>query len=83
MGFVGDTVESVVRLVPQTISIGMVVTSAFIIWKGLMAATGSESPVVVLLSGSMEPDFKRVCYLLLHKLPLYTCFVGQDELASV
>jgi len=23
--------------------------------------TGSESPVVVVLSGSMEPGFKRVC----------------------
>lgn len=39
---------------------GMIVTSALIIWKGLMVATGSESPVVVVLSGSMEPGFKRV-----------------------
>jgi hypothetical protein len=31
--------------------------------------TGSESPVVVVLSGSMEPGFKRVCYLL-NKLAL-------------
>jgi hypothetical protein len=43
---------------------GMIVTSALIIWKGLMVVTGSESPVVVVLSGSMEPGFKRVCYLL-------------------
>jgi signal peptidase I len=41
---------------------GMIVTSALIIWKGLMVATGSESPVVVVLSGSMEPGFKRVSY---------------------
>lgn len=39
---------------------GMIVTSALIIWKALMCATGSESPVVVVLSGSMEPGFKRV-----------------------
>jgi signal peptidase I len=39
---------------------GMIVTSALIIWKGLMCVTGSESPVVVVLSGSMEPGFKRV-----------------------
>lgn len=39
---------------------GMIVTSALIIWKGLMCITGSESPVVVVLSGSMEPGFKRV-----------------------
>ena len=39
----------------------MIVTSALIIWKALMCVTGSESPVVVVLSGSMEPGFKRVC----------------------
>lgn len=39
---------------------GMIVTSALIIWKALMCFTGSESPVVVVLSGSMEPGFKRV-----------------------
>lgn len=38
----------------------MIVTSALIIWKALMCITGSESPVVVVLSGSMEPGFKRV-----------------------
>lgn len=37
-------------------------TSALIIWKGLMCLTGSESPVVVVLSGSMEPGFKRVSF---------------------
>lgn len=41
---------------------GMIVTSALIIWKGLMCVTGSESPVVVVLSGSMEPGFKRVSF---------------------
>ena len=29
------------------------------IWKGLMFVTKSESPVVVVLSGSMEPAFQR------------------------
>jgi signal peptidase I len=29
----------------------------------LMCITGSESPVVVVLSGSMEPGFKRVSRL--------------------
>ncbi|KAE8705103.1 Signal peptidase complex catalytic subunit SEC11C [Hibiscus syriacus] len=45
---------------------GMIVTSALIIWKGLMCVTGSESPVVVVLSGSMEPGFKRGDILFLH-----------------
>uniref|UniRef100_M1BMW5 Signal peptidase complex catalytic subunit SEC11 n=1 Tax=Solanum tuberosum TaxID=4113 RepID=M1BMW5_SOLTU len=44
----------------------MIVTSALIIWKALMCVTGSESPVVVVLSGSMEPGFKRGDILFLH-----------------
>ncbi|KAF3510659.1 hypothetical protein F2Q69_00008244, partial [Brassica cretica] len=39
--------------------LGMIVTSALIIWKALMCVTGTESPVVVVLSRSMEPAFKR------------------------
>ena len=46
----------------------MIVTSALIIWKALMCVTGSESPVVVVLSGSMEPGFKRVTVDLLDAL---------------
>ncbi|XP_040947675.1 signal peptidase complex catalytic subunit SEC11A-like isoform X1 [Gossypium hirsutum] len=38
----------------------MVISSALIIWKGLICIIGSESPVVVVLSGSMKPGFKRV-----------------------
>ncbi|KAJ8752869.1 hypothetical protein K2173_008604 [Erythroxylum novogranatense] len=44
----------------------MIVTSALIIWKALMCITGTESPVVVVLSGSMEPGFKRGDNLFLH-----------------
>jgi signal peptidase len=29
------------------------------LWKGLMLVTHSESPVVVVLTGSMEPSFFR------------------------
>ncbi|OAY80080.1 Signal peptidase complex catalytic subunit SEC11C [Ananas comosus] len=36
------------------------------IWKGLMCFAGSESPVVVVLTGSMEPGFKRGDILFLH-----------------
>ena len=43
----------------QVLSFGMIVSSALMIWKGLMVATGSESPIVVVLSGSMEPAFQR------------------------
>lgn len=37
----------------------MVITSAFAIWKGLCVVTNSPSPLVVVLSGSMEPAFQR------------------------
>ncbi|RUS69593.1 hypothetical protein EGW08_022642 [Elysia chlorotica] len=43
----------------------MIVSSALMIWKGLMVVTGSESPIVVVLSGSMEPAFYRGDLLLL------------------
>jgi signal peptidase I len=43
----------------------MIVSTALMIWKGLMVVTGSESPIVVVLSGSMEPAFHRGDLLML------------------
>jgi len=43
----------------QILRFAMIVSSALMIWKGLMVVTGSESPIVVVLSGSMEPAFHR------------------------
>ncbi|XP_029430455.1 zinc finger protein 592 isoform X2 [Rhinatrema bivittatum] len=48
-----------VELYYQVLNFGMIVSSALMIWKGLMVVTGSESPIVVVLSGSMEPAFHR------------------------
>ena len=49
--------------------LGTVISSALMMWKGLMLVTNSESPIVVVLtykyfiyissSGSMEPSFFR------------------------
>ncbi|KAL0358493.1 UNVERIFIED_CONTAM: Signal peptidase complex catalytic subunit SEC11A [Sesamum angustifolium] len=71
MGWIWEQIDSIKslnfrQLVTQAVSLGMIVTSALIIWKGLMCITGSESPVVVVLSGSMEPGFKRGDILFLH-----------------
>ena len=33
----------------QILNFGMIVSSALMIWKGLMVVTGSESPIVVVL----------------------------------
>eukprot|EP01036_Dinobryon_divergens_P028183 gene28183-37086_t len=47
------------QLAFQALNLAMIVFSALMIWKGLMCITKSESPVVVVLSGSMEPAFQR------------------------
>jgi signal peptidase len=36
------------------------------LWKGLMLITNCESPVVVVLTGSMEPAYFRGDILFLH-----------------
>ncbi|XP_050365113.1 uncharacterized protein LOC126783641 isoform X2 [Argentina anserina] len=71
MGWFGDTVDSIKSIqirqaLTQAISLGLIVTSALMIWKGLILMTGSESPVVVVLSESMEPGFARGDILFLH-----------------
>merc|ERR1719193_2079408 len=43
----------------QFLNFAMIVSSALMVWKGLFVVTGSESPIVVVLSGSMEPAFYR------------------------
>lgn len=41
------------------LNVCFVLASAFMFWKGLSIATNSHSPIVVVLSGSMEPAFQR------------------------
>ena len=53
-------------LLHQGLNLAMIVFSALMIWKGLMFLTKSESPVVVVLSGSMEPAFQRGDILFLN-----------------
>ena len=56
------------QLAFQGLNLAMIVFSALMMWKGLMFATHSESPVVVVLSGSMEPAFQRGDILFLTNL---------------
>ncbi|KAJ8492088.1 hypothetical protein OPV22_013809 [Ensete ventricosum] len=77
MGWVADGLDSIrsfqIRhVLTQIVSLGMIVTSALIIWKGLTCVTGSQSPVVVVLSESMEPGFKRgdILFLQMNKDPI-------------
>jgi signal peptidase I len=47
------------RFALQVVNLATFVLSLLMIWKSLIIFTGSESPVVVVLSGSMEPAFYR------------------------
>ncbi|KAK7748703.1 Signal peptidase complex catalytic subunit [Cytospora paraplurivora] len=47
------------QIAAQLLNFGLVLSTAFMMWKGLSVATDSPSPIVVVLSGSMEPAFQR------------------------
>lgn len=47
------------QLAAQVLNFALVLSSAFMMWKGLSVLTNSGSPIVVVLSGSMEPAFQR------------------------
>lgn len=43
----------------QLLNFLLVFSTAFMFWKGLSILSDSPSPIVVVLSGSMEPAFQR------------------------
>jgi signal peptidase len=47
------------QLCTQILNFALVLSTAFMLWKGLSITTDSSSPIVVVLSGSMEPAFQR------------------------
>ena len=49
----------------QIVNVSCLIFSALMLWKLLILCTSSASPVVVVLSGSMEPGFFRGDVLLL------------------
>ncbi|XP_050226823.1 uncharacterized protein LOC126676628 [Mercurialis annua] len=71
MGIVANTIDSIKSIhirqtLSQTINLGLIVASTIMIWKALMCITGTESPLVVVISESMEPAFQRGDILFLH-----------------
>ncbi|KAH8741305.1 hypothetical protein FG386_000212 [Cryptosporidium ryanae] len=54
------------QVIYQFLTLACIVFSALMLWRGLMVATNSQSPVVVVLSGSMEPGFYRGDILFLY-----------------
>ncbi|KAL7005491.1 Signal peptidase complex catalytic subunit [Cystobasidiomycetes sp. EMM_F5] len=53
----------------QALNFVSVVSTALMLWKGLSLFTNTESPIVVVLSGSMEPAFQRGDLLFLSLPP--------------
>ena len=43
----------------QVLNFALVLSTAFMLWKSLSVISNSPSPIVVVLSGSMEPAFQR------------------------
>src|SRR5947209_19398728 len=47
------------QLAAQVLNFGLILSTAFMLWKTLSILANSPSPIVVVLSGSMEPAFQR------------------------
>lgn len=58
----------------QLVNLLLVISTALMTWKFFMVASWSESPIVVVLSGSMEPAYYRgdILFLELRDNPLIT-----------
>ena len=72
MNFIKDAKEQIFAMKPrvlimQAVNFGLIVCSALMIWRGIMLAFNTESPMVVVLSGSMEPSMFRGDILVLIK----------------
>jgi signal peptidase len=57
------------NMLEQIVSLVLVVGSAFFIWKSFIVGSYCESPIVVVLSGSMEPAYSRGDILFLSHYP--------------
>ncbi|CCC07051.1 hypothetical protein SMACR_01075 [Sordaria macrospora] len=68
----------------QLMNFGLILSTAFMMWKGLSVITDSPSPIVVVLSGSMEPAFQRGDLLFLWNRNVVTeTSVGEVVVYSV
>lgn len=70
MNIVSDTLNdfktfSVRKFLNQTLFLFLTIGSALIVWNTGKLVTNTESPIVVVLTGSMEPAFQRGDLLLI------------------
>jgi signal peptidase I len=47
------------HILSQALTFCLILSSVFMSWKSLCLITNSPSPVIVVISGSMEPAFQR------------------------
>ncbi|KAI9740880.1 MAG: Signal peptidase complex catalytic subunit [Claussenomyces sp. TS43310] len=55
----------------QLLNFCLILSTAFMMWKGISVVVESPSPIVVVLSGSMEPAFQRGDLLFLWNRNVY------------
>lgn len=55
----GSSLSNTRQSLSQVLNFALVLSTAFMLWKALSIFTASSSPIVVVLSGSMEPAFQR------------------------
>ncbi|OCH88732.1 hypothetical protein OBBRIDRAFT_733936 [Obba rivulosa] len=67
----------------QILNFASVLASGLMIWKGLGLITNTESPIVVVLSGSMEPAFYRGDLLFLTNPPNQRYEIGDITVYKV
>lgn len=54
-----SSLASIRQTASQVLNFLLVLSTAFMLWKSLSVISNSPSPIVVVLSGSMEPAFQR------------------------
>lgn len=67
----------------QALSFALVLSTAFMLWKALSLIADSHSPIVVVLSGSMEPAFFRGDLLFLWNRGKLATRVGEVVVYNV
>lgn len=55
----GGNLSNARQSIAQVLNFALVLSTAFMLWKGVSIVSNSSSPIVVVLSGSMEPAFQR------------------------
>lgn len=59
LSFLSSNLSNTRQSLAQILNFALVLSTAFMMWKGLSVLSNSSSPIVVVLSGSMEPAFQR------------------------